>query len=46
MRFADDTRWIHDLLSFLNSHMERLIGLAPDNPPVPAPQPDDAPAPK
>ena len=31
-RFADDTAWIHDMLSKLNAHMEKLIGAAPDAP--------------
>lgn len=35
-RFSDDTKWIHDALNKVNAHMEKLIGSAPDDTPVPA----------
>ena len=28
-RFADDTKWIHDALSKLNAHLEKIVGLDP-----------------
>ena len=31
-RWADDTAWIHTMLAWLNTHMEKLIGAAPDAP--------------
>lgn len=30
-RFADDTRWIHDMLAKMNNHLEKLIGVADTN---------------